>query len=275
MRPHSSSSDHPDRSRRSDFIDSLSSFSRHHRAQRWEGTFGEFLEQMLPRQPGRDGALESRIHLGHAPLAWAWRPTCDVPEAAKPRELFRRDLFGIDEPLTRLVEYFKAAAAGSDVGRRLLLLLGPPSGGKSTVAILLKRGLEEYSRTDEGALYAIKGSPLRENPLNLVPTSLRAQVPRDLRRRYQGRAVAVGAGLRGARVRKRTSCGCRSSACSSPKPRGRASAPMRRMTPPPRTSRTSSAPSTSRRWRRSAMKAIRAPGRGPAPCMPPAAACWR
>ena len=48
----------------------------------------------------------------------------------------------------------KAAAAGSDVGRRLLLLLGPPSGGKSTLAILLKRGLEEYSRTDEGALYA-------------------------------------------------------------------------------------------------------------------------
>ena len=38
--------------------------------------------------------------------------------------------------------------------RRLLLLLGPPSGGKSTLAILLKRGLEEYSRTDEGALYA-------------------------------------------------------------------------------------------------------------------------
>jgi serine protein kinase len=39
----------------------------------------------------------------------------------------------------------------------------------------LKRGLEEYSRTDAGALYAIKGSPLRESPLNLVPTSLRAE----------------------------------------------------------------------------------------------------
>ena len=74
-----------------------------------------------------------------------------------------------------VVDYFKAAAAGSDVGRRLLLLLGPPSGGKSTLAILLKRGLEEYSRTDDGALYGIKGSPLRENPLNLVPTSLRAE----------------------------------------------------------------------------------------------------
>jgi serine protein kinase len=101
-------------------------------------------------------------------------------DISKARELFKRELFGVDEPLARVVDYFKAAAAGSDVGRRLLLLLGPPSGGKSTLAILLKRGLEEYSRTDEGALYAIRGSPLRENPLNLIPTSLRA----EFRERY-------------------------------------------------------------------------------------------
>jgi serine protein kinase len=57
----------------------------------------------------------------------------------------------------------------------LLLLLGPPSGGKSTLVILLKRGLEEYSHTDEGAVYGLQGSPIRENPLVLVPASLRAQ----------------------------------------------------------------------------------------------------
>ena len=89
--------------------------------------------------------------------------------------MFKRELFGIDEPLSRVVDYFKAAAAGSDVGRRLLLLLGPPSGGKSTMAILLKRGLEEYSHTDEGAMYALQGSPLHESPLNLIPMSLRAE----------------------------------------------------------------------------------------------------
>ena len=55
------------------------------------------------------------------------------------------------------------------------VLIGPAGSGKSTLAILLKRGLEEYSRTDEGALYAIRGSPLRENPLNLIPASLRAE----------------------------------------------------------------------------------------------------
>ena len=70
--------------------------------------------------------------------------------------MFAGELFGIDAALDRVIDYFKAAAAGSDVGRRLLLLLGPPSGGKSTMAILLKRGLEEYSRTEDGALYALR-----------------------------------------------------------------------------------------------------------------------
>jgi len=176
MRSQSSSSDQPvTTTRRSDeFIDSLSSFSRQHRGQRWEGTFGDYLNQIVPKNPA--AMVRSSHEYIYDMLRWHGRNLPGEPnEAARSRELFKRDLFGIDEPLTRLVEYFKAAAAGSDVGRRLLLLLGPPSGGKSTVAILLKRGLEEYSRTDEGALYAIKGSPMRENPLNLVPTSLRAQ----------------------------------------------------------------------------------------------------
>src|SRR6202041_3638459 len=106
-------------------------------------------------------------------LLWHGRGA-EGDDTQKARELFQRELFGVDEPLRRVVDYFKAAAAGSDMGRRLLLLLGPPSVGKSTMAILLKRGLEEYSRTDEGAIYAVKGSPLRESPLNLIPISLRA-----------------------------------------------------------------------------------------------------
>src|SRR5690606_8285971 len=164
----------PDPTRRSDFIESLSSFSRLHRAQRWEGTFGDFLEQILPANAAAM-ARSSHEYIWDM-LRWHGRTAePDATESHRARELFRQELFGIDDPLTRVVEYFKAAAAGSDVGRRLLLLLGPPSGGKSTLAILLKRGLEEYSRTDEGALYAVKGSPLRENPLNLVPASLRAQ----------------------------------------------------------------------------------------------------
>ncbi len=160
-----------DGSKSEDFLESLSAYSRQHRAQRWEGTFSDFLTQIVPTSPVR--LVRTSHEYIWDMLLWHGR---DLPasDSLKARELFKRELFGVDEPLGRVVDYFKAAAAGSDVGRRLLLLLGPPSGGKSTMAILLKRGLEEYSRTDEGALYAVKGSPLRESPLNLIPISLRA-----------------------------------------------------------------------------------------------------
>jgi serine protein kinase len=161
-----------DESKPADFLSSLTDFSKQHRAQRWEGPLGDFLTQILPAKP------TALVRTSHEyiwdMLLWYGRDV-EGNDVQKARELFKRELFGVDEPLGRVVDYFKAAAAGSDVGRRLLLLLGPPSGGKSTMAILLKRGLEEYSRTDDGALYAIKGSPLRESPLNLIPTSLRAE----------------------------------------------------------------------------------------------------
>jgi serine protein kinase len=153
------------------FVEALSAFGRLHRAQRWEGTLADFLTTILPASAA---ALSRSSHeYIWDMLRWYGRDA-EGGDNQRARELFKRELFGVDEPLSRVVDYFKAAAAGSDVGRRLLLLLGPPSGGKSTLAILLKRGLEEYSRTDEGALYAVKGSPLRESPLNLVPVSLRA-----------------------------------------------------------------------------------------------------
>src|ERR1700680_672212 len=161
-----------DESNPADFLNSLTDFSKQHRAQRWEGPLGDFLTQILPAKP------TALVRTSHEyiwdMLLWYGRDV-EGDDTHKARELFKRELYGVDEPLGRVVDYFKAAAAGSDVGRRLLLMLGPPSGGKSTLAILLKRGLEEYSRTDEGALYAIRGSPLRENPLNLIPTSLRAE----------------------------------------------------------------------------------------------------
>jgi serine protein kinase len=163
----------PDAGRQSKFLDSLGAYSRQHRAKHWEGTFGDFINDVLPAQP-HALARTSHQYIWDM-LRWYGKAAETNDENAKPRELFQRELYGIDEPLARVIDYFKAAAAGSDVGRRLLLLLGPPSGGKSTMAILMKRGLEEYSRTEEGAVYAIKGSPLHESPLNLIPASLRAE----------------------------------------------------------------------------------------------------
>jgi predicted Ser/Thr protein kinase/intein/homing endonuclease len=71
------------------------------------------------------------------------------------------------------MEYFRAAAAGSEVSRRILLLWGPTSSGKSQFAILLKKGLEAFSRTKEGRIFAIDSCPMFENPLNAIPDGAR------------------------------------------------------------------------------------------------------
>jgi serine protein kinase len=77
------------------------------------------------------------------------------------------------------VEYFSSAAQRLEVRKRILLLMGPVGGGKSTIVSLLKKGLEQYTRTEDGAVYAIKGCPMHEEPLHLVPETLRPEIERE------------------------------------------------------------------------------------------------
>ncbi|WP_229518386.1 serine protein kinase [Massilia sp. PAMC28688] len=159
----------PEAHQRAQFLHSLTEFTQQHRAGHWSGTFAQFMQQVLPRAPH----LVART--SHQYLWDMIRATCMQTDDGRLRcRLFEDELFGIDDALERVIDYFKAAAAGSEVGRRLLLLLGPPSGGKSTMVILLKRALEEYSYTDQGAMYGIAGCPVRESPLHLVPHTMRA-----------------------------------------------------------------------------------------------------
>jgi serine protein kinase len=91
-------------------------------------------------------------------------------------ELFTDELFGAEDALAQIVEYFQAAARRLDVRKRILLLVGPPGCGKSTLVNTIKQGLEDYTRTREGAVYAIKGCPVYEDPLHLIPRHRRRQL---------------------------------------------------------------------------------------------------
>lgn len=151
------------------FMQSLLAHSKDQKTDRWTGDMSDFMENVLAKDP-------ARIARNSHQYIWdmiRWRQADAGPESGK--RLFADELFGVDEPISRVVDYFKAAAAGSEVGRRLLLLLGPPSGGKSSLVILLKRGMEEYSRTEAGALYGIQACPIHESPLHLIPQGLRAE----------------------------------------------------------------------------------------------------
>ncbi len=157
------------------FMQSLLDFTREHKAVHWSGLLGQFIETIVTADP-QAVARNSHQYMWDM-IRWSRHED----ENGRLRAgLFNDELFGVDDAIERVVDYFKAAAAGSELGRRLLLLLGPPSGGKSSLAILLKRGLEEYSYTEAGALYGIRGCPVHESPLHLIPHSLRP----DFRQTY-------------------------------------------------------------------------------------------
>ena len=61
----------------------------------------------------------------------------------------------------QLVDFFKSAAQGYGTERRILLLHGPVGSSKSTIARLLKKGLENYSRTDAGQVLHVYAGDCR------------------------------------------------------------------------------------------------------------------
>jgi len=82
-------------------------------------------------------------------------------------KFFDGKIFGTLEPIHDIMRFLKAAARRTETGKRILILVGPVSSGKSTIAALLKRGLEK----DQIPKYAIKGCPIHEEPLHAIPLS--------------------------------------------------------------------------------------------------------
>src|ERR1700752_3584484 len=71
-------------------------------------------------------------------------------------------IFGLDIPRMRLVHVLKAASEGYGPEKRVILLHGPVGSSKSTIARLLKKGMEQYSRTPDGALYTFEWRNLKD-----------------------------------------------------------------------------------------------------------------
>ncbi|OUM96183.1 MAG: protein prkA [Thermobacillus sp. ZCTH02-B1] len=147
---------------------------------KWTGTFRDYIE-LLRKDPSPAMTAHARVYemlISHG---------VEEVNGRKRYKFFEKELFGLDRALERLVEeYFHSAAKRLDVRKRILLLMGPVSGGKSTIVTMLKRGLEQFSKTDKGAVYAIKGCPMHEEPLHLIPHELRPEVEKELGVRIEG-----------------------------------------------------------------------------------------
>jgi len=132
----------------------------------WSGTLKDYLPMVID-DPNLNETAHARICRMIESKGVEFE---DEEKKEHPRyKFFTDDLFGINHVIEKTMKFFRGAAAGSEVRKRILLLWGPTSSGKSEFVILLKKGLEEFSKTKEGRVFAIDGCPMFENPLNAIP----------------------------------------------------------------------------------------------------------
>lgn len=135
----------------------------------WQGTCLEYLD-LVKKNPGLAMSAPSRLYnmvieQGTSPSTE--KVTLPGYEDLVKYNFFDGQIFGVDESIHDIVKFFHAGARRTETGKRILMLVGPVSSGKSSISSLLKRRLEEYSA--QQPIFAIEGCPMSEEPLHLIP----------------------------------------------------------------------------------------------------------
>lgn len=178
----------------------------------WSGSFEEYLE-IVQKKPEVTRTAYQRLY--DMILSYGVEKITDNKKEMIHYRFFddplnggKEAIYGLEIPLMRLVNVLKSAAMGLGAQKRVLLLHGPVGSAKSTIARLLKTGMERYSKTPEGALYtyewhlpaelqhvtggeAIFPSPMNEEPLRLIPEEWRKSAFESLGLQRDGQVLDI------------------------------------------------------------------------------------
>src|SRR3954464_11327390 len=129
----------------------------HFREQHWEGTFWEYLDQVIENPSVARNAFQRVYDMilsyGSDQFTHFKQDYVRYRFFSDPVDHGTDAIYGLERPLMQLVDFFKSAAQGYGTEKRILLLHGPVGSSKSTIARLLKKGLESYSKIDQGKLF--------------------------------------------------------------------------------------------------------------------------
>ena len=110
-----------------DLVKRLEEYRDRERELQWEGTFAHYFE-IATKKPEVTRLAHERIY--HMIMD----ADVETTRSGEPRyNFFSEEIFGIEKPLQQIVEYFHSAAQRLEVRKRILLLMGPVGGGKSTI----------------------------------------------------------------------------------------------------------------------------------------------
>ncbi len=162
---------------------------------KWDGTFLDYLNLLIAK--GHEGSSKV-AQLAHARVYDViTKPgSHNILEQDEPRtkrlfkdstpavnvyDFFAEEFFGIEKPINQIVRYYHSAALKGEESRQVLYLMGPVGSGKSSLAERIQRGL-----IGSEPIFAIKGCPMNEEPLHLLPKHLRGEFEKMLGVRIEG-----------------------------------------------------------------------------------------
>jgi serine protein kinase len=159
----------------SNFLDLIKKQRSKKKQPKFDGTFIDYLE-MIKENPERIKLAHKRLYesickFGVSTIDVDSKNYRDVFNGDKIRlyDYFKKEFFGLESPINKLMRYLKSAAHKGEESRQVLLLMGPVGAGKSALIEGVKSALESAD-----AYYYLDGCPIREEPLHLLPRSLRA-----------------------------------------------------------------------------------------------------
>lgn len=148
----------------------------------WKGTLVDYLE-ILKENP--DVAKLSARRLFDAVASYG----VDTMSESDPRckklfdgdklrvyNYFKDEFYGHERVIAKIMRFLKSASLKGEESRQVLLLMGPVGSGKSALADAVKKALEKAAEP----VYHLDGCPVREEPLHLVPRSLRGEFEKEL-----------------------------------------------------------------------------------------------
>jgi serine protein kinase len=97
-------------------------------------------------------------------------------------DYFKDDFYGHERVIAKIMRFLRAASLKGEESRQVLLLMGPVGSGKSALADALKKALEKGAEP----VYHLEGCPVREEPLHLLPRSLRDDFSKMLGAHIEG-----------------------------------------------------------------------------------------
>ena len=148
----------------------------------WSGTFLDYLG-VVQKDPSQVKLAHRRLvdaieQIGVAPMEES-DPRCRKlfdGDKLKTYSYFKEDFYGHERVIAKIMRFLKSASMKGEESRQVLLLMGPVGSGKSALADAVKKALEKAAEP----VYHLDGCPVREEPLHLLPRSLRDTFTKEL-----------------------------------------------------------------------------------------------